>query len=75
MMLAIYTALLTMGDAIRPTFFLDALKAGIIVREFLIELSDRIPEMFRYALLGLHGTNRLPERPTCCQGIISFHKH
>jgi hypothetical protein len=73
-MLALHLALLALSDAIWPALLFDVFEAGIIVRKFGVKIRHCVPEMFWYALFGLHGTYRLPKRLTCCQGIIAFCK-
>lgn len=59
--LAVNAALLALGNAVRPAFLFDVLKAGVIVRKLGVKIRDCVAQLFWDALFGLHGNYRLPE--------------
>ena len=53
-MLAVLLALRAMAHAVRETLLSDIAKAGVIVREFVIEVLHAVPELSRNALFDFH---------------------
>lgn len=54
-MLAFDAALRALSNTIRPALLFDVFKARIIVRELAVKVRDRTAQLFRNALLRLHG--------------------
>src|SRR5690348_16188875 len=53
-MLALLLALLAISNATRPSLIHQIIKAGVIIREFFVDVSVGVSECFRYVLFDWH---------------------